>query len=899
MDIATVQENVRTVINEIDRDRFIYQLLLAYGKPKSSITRLEKGSLNLSKAPGEVVWKKHLWFRAIERPSHENPAPAVVKEPVGHYDLHALADQLRKSDQIGKHGLRFVVVTDYSTLLAVDTKTAETLDIAITDLDKHSHFFLPWAGLEKHVSQNESLADIKAAYRMAKLYDQICKDNPQLDAAAAHSLNVFLSRLLFCFFAEDTEIFPTRGMFTNAIASHTKDDGTDLDAYLNKLFEVMNTEIRKGYPAFLEAFPYVNGGLLAEKLAAPTFSRQSRKIIIECGELDWSEINPDIFGSMMQAVVHTDERSETGMHYTSVSNIMKAIEPLFLNDLRETFEEHFDNAKGLEKLRMRLKNIRVFDPACGSGNFLIIAFKELRKLEMEIYQRLRELNPNYQTLFTMPQIQLTQFCGIEIDDFAHEIATLSLWLAEHQMNVKFKQNLGVVVPPLPLKPSGNIVCGNATKLNWNDVCPKVQDSEIYVLGNPPYHGCSNQTPDQKADMDHVFAGHQSYRVLDYVACWYMQGARYIKGSEAKLAFVSTNSICQGQQVELLWPHVFGVGLEIGFAHTSFKWSNNAKYNAGVTVVVIGLRNEEKAKKYLFSESRTQEADNINAYLANARNIIVGKEATPISPLPPMIYGNKTMCADALILNRLDMQKLVNTHPPSKKFIKRLMGTNEFINGLERFCLWIPDDLLREATKIPPIAERIERVRSARLTSNEARRLASRPHQFREFLEFHNSYIAVPEVSSERREYVPIGFLDSDTIITNKMFAIDNPELWVFAVLSSKMHNVWIRAVGGRFEQRISYSAGLCYNTFPLPDLTEKLKESLTTHVVNVLTEREKHPEKTIAELYDPDTMPEGLLQSHKDLDCAVERCYRSKPFSADDERLDYLFKVYEDIKRNV
>lgn len=901
MNIASIETSVVDLLKEITPETFIYQLLAAYGKPKASITRLQKGTLNLSKNPGEVVWKKNLLFRALDashKHSSGNPRPLQVGKATTAWDLHVLIDKLRKSEEVSKHSLRFVITTDWETILAVDTKTAETLDIPISQLHRHVDFFLPWAGLEKHVSQNESLADIKAAYRMAKLYDQICKDNPGLDAHGTHALNVFLSRLLFCFFAEDTEIFPQKGMFTSSIASHTKEDGTDLHEYLNKLFEVMNTEIRNGYPAFMEAFPYVNGGLLAEKLAAPKFSRHSRKIIIECGELDWSEINPDIFGSMMQAVVHTDDRSEAGMHYTSVSNIMKVIEPLFLNQLRDEFEENFDNAKGLERLRSRLSTIKVFDPACGSGNFLIIAFKEMRKLEMEIYQRLRELNPHYQTMFTMPQIQLTQFSGIEIDDFAHEIATLSLWLAEHQMNVKFKQNLGVVVPPLPLKPSGNIVCGNATRLDWNKICTKSEQTELYVLGNPPYRGSSNQTAEQKSDMDHAFVGLQGYKVLDYVSSWYIQGAKYIKSSRAKLAFVSTNSICQGQQVELLWPHIFGLGMEIGFAHTSFKWSNNAKHNAGVTCVVIGLRNTSKEKKYLFSENRSQEAENINAYLANARNVIVHKEPKSISGLPPMIYGNKTMCADALILSREEVEKLVAAQPKTKNWIRKLMGSNDFINGQERFCLWISDDVLPEARAIQIVNERIERVRAARLTSNEARRLASRAHQFREFLEFHNSYIAVPEVSSERRDYVPIGFLDPDTIITNKMFAIDNPDLWVFSVISSRMHNVWIRAVGGRMRTDISYSGGLCYNTFPLPQLTDKLKESLNSHALNLLAEREKHSEKTLGELYDPDKMPRGLMQAHHDLDAAVERCYRSKPFSGDDERLDYLFKVYEEIKRS-
>lgn len=900
MDIATVQENVRGVIQELDRERFIYQLLLAYGKPKASITRLEKGNLNLSKSPGEVVWKKNLWFRGLERDGNGKSGARMVRETsASSYDLHALADQLRKSEQVTKHGLRFVVVTDYSTLLAVDTKTAETLDIKITELDKHSHFFLPWAGLEKHVSQAESLADIKAAYRMAKLYDQICKDNPNLDAAGTHSLNVFLSRLLFCFFAEDTEIFPTKGMFTNAIASHTKEDGSDLDGYLNNLFEVMNTEIRKDYPAFLDAFPYVNGGLLAEKLSAPKLSRHSRKIIIECGELDWSEINPDIFGSMMQAVVHTDQRSETGMHYTSVSNIMKVIEPLFLTALRDEFEENYENSKGLERLRTRLSKIKVFDPACGSGNFLIIAFKELRKLEMEIYQRLRELNVNYQTLFTRPQIQLTQFHGIEIDDFAHEIATLSLWLAEHQMNVKFKQNLGILVPPLPLKPGGHIICGNATKLDWNEVCSAKDQTEVYVLGNPPYVGSTYQSDEQKLDMDRVFHGVKNYKNLDYISCWFMKGAGYVSSNQnARLAFVSTNSICQGEQVELLWPHIFGKGLEISFAHRSFKWQNNAKHNAGVTVVITGLRRPSMDKKMLFGSNSVQVVENIGPYLSAGKNLIVEKESKPISNLPKLTYGNKAVDGGNLILERHDLDQLLGQYPEAAVLVKKLLGSNEFINGTQRWSLWIPDDKLDFAQSIPPIAKRIEAVRKMRLASKDAgaRLLAERAHQFRDFIPIETNCFLVPKVSSERREYIPIGFLHNDSIITDLAFGIYEPEAWVFAMLSSKMHNVWVRAVGGRLEERIRYSSGLCYNTFPFPNISERQKEALATHAFDVLGEREKHAEKTIASLYDPDSMPEKLLKAHQDLDAAVERCYRSRVFGDDEERLQYLFSLYEQMK---
>lgn len=893
MTIALIEDAVHDVFKEFSKETFIYQLLAAYGKPKASITRLQKGTLNLSKLPGEIIWKKNLLFREVAR---AKPVPGIVSEARPNLDLHSVTDQLRKSEEVSKHGLRFVVVTDYETLLAVDTKTFDTLDIPLAELPKHFDFFLPWSGQEKHRTHNESQADIKAAYRMAKLYDEICKDNAGMDTTARHSLNVFLSRILFCFFAEDTEIFPKEGMFTSSIASHTQDDGSDLHEYLDKLFEAMNKPDRSSYPAYIESFPYVNGGLFSDKINAPKFSRHSRKVLIECGELDWSEINPDIFGSMIQAVVHPDKRGETGMHYTSVTNIMKVIEPLFLNDLRQIFDENQDNPKALERLRARLSTIKIFDPACGSGNFLIIAFKELRKLEMEIYQRLRELYPQ-KTLFTFPQIQLTQCCGIEIDDFAHEIAILSLWLAEHQMNVKFKQNLGILVPALPLKASGHIVCGNATRLEWEKVCPKDEKSEIYVLGNPPYLGSSNQDNMQKADMSVAFSGVQNYKNLDYIACWFFKGAEYIQGVKARLAFVSTNSICQGEQVEMLWPHLLGRGLEIAFAHLPFKWTNNAKHNAGVTVAIIGLRNSTTGPKHLFLDRTFKVVENIGPYLAPGKNLIVKKRSKPLSNLPEMTYGSKPVDDGNFFLTADEKAKILASYPLSEKFIKKAIGSSEFIRGFYRWCIWVNDADAKEALAIPPFKDRFDKIKKFRMDSTKEATNDGALYAYRfgepRYAKGHS--ILIPRHSSERREYLPFGFLDNDTVVLDSAQAIYDPETWVLGVISSRMHNVWVRAVAGRIRTDIRYSSVLCYNTFPIVELTPKMQETITTHVFNILTEVEKHPEKSMTDLYDPDLMPSGLLQAHRDLDAAIERCYRSKPFSTDEERLQYLFGLYEEM----
>jgi len=578
MNIEKLEDNIQSLVTNLAKEMFIYDLLLAYGQPKAAITRLRKGDYNLSKSPDEILWKKKLFFK---------------KETVS--DLHSLIDSLKSKPDIIRHHPRFIIVTDFQTLLSVDTKTEDTLDIPITDLAKHYDFFLPWAGMEKSQIQSENPADIKAAERMGRLYDLILEDNPVENEEDRHALNIFLSRLLFCFFAEDTGIF-TDAQFTNAVASHTAQDGSDLQAYLQKFFKVLNLRERSDYPQFLQDFPYVNGGLFAEDCPVPMFSAKSRKIIIECGALNWKAINPDIFGSMMQAVVHNDQRSSMGMHYTSVVNIMKVIEPLFFNDLYAELERAENNKKKLEKLLKRLYCLRIFDPACGSGNFLIIAYKELCKLEIEVFKRLYGKQLKFRFL---SNIRITQFYGIELDDFAHETAKLSLWLAEHQMNLAFKEVFGETRPTLPLQDGGNIVCGNATRLDWEEVCPKDEGYEIYILGNPPYLGQRNQKKEHQDDMDIVFNGLKNYKNLDYISIWFLKASKYITNTNIKFAYVSTNSICQGTQVEMLWPHIFKKNLEIFFAFKNIKWSNNARRNAGVTVSIIGVRTLSKKHKTIF------------------------------------------------------------------------------------------------------------------------------------------------------------------------------------------------------------------------------------------------------------------------------------------------------------
>ncbi|MDM8524361.1 N-6 DNA methylase [Desulfococcaceae bacterium HSG8] len=873
MNIEELEGNIQSLITNLAEKTFIYDLLLAYGQPKASVTRLKKGDYNLSKNPGEILWKKKLFFK---------------KETDS--DLHNLIDRLKSDPAIVRHHPRFIIVTDFQTLLSVDTKTEDTLDIPVTDLPKHYDFFLPWAGMEKSQIQSENPADIKAAERMGRLYDLILEDNPLENEGDRHALNIFLSRLLFCFFAEDTGIFAD-GQFINSLASHTAEDGKDLQAYLQKFFKVLNSRERSDYPQFLQDFPYVNGGLFAEDYPVPMFSAKSGKIIIECGALNWKAINPDIFGSMMQAVVHNDRRSSMGMHYTSVVNIMKVIEPLFLNDLYAELERAGNSKKKLEKLLDRLSHLRIFDPACGSGNFLIIAYKELCKLEIEIFKRLSGKQLRFRFL---SNIRLTQFYGIEIDDFAHETAKLSLWLAEHQMNLAFKEVFGETRPTLPLQDGGNIVCGNATRLDWEEVCPKDEGYEIYILGNPPYLGFSMQSKEQKEDLKLSWGGTTK---LDYISIWFLKAGSYIKAGQSKFAFVSTNSINQGEQVALLWPHIFSKGLEINFGHTSFKWTNNAKGNAGVTCSVIGVAGIKNTKKVLYTDGVRRAVKSISAYLTAGSSNIITKRRDPISSIPFIVLGNMPKDGGHLILSTDEKEALISQHQEAAKFIRKFLGSREFIRGGERWCLWLEDSDVPEASKISEIKKRINDVAAMRLASPKkgTRKFAEQPHRFVEIRHQAENSIIIPRISSERREYIPIGFLDSNVVVSDLAYVIYTPATWLFAVISSRIHMTWVRTVAGRLETRIRYSSALCYNTFPFPEITKSQKNTLEDHVFKVLDEREQHSEKTMAQLYDPDKMPDGLRKAHHEMDIAVEQCYRKRPFENDEERMEYLFKLYEEM----
>lgn len=894
LNLKTIEERVSTLAGQEEySDELLFDLLAAYGRANSSITRLRNGSLNVAEDPTrEYALKNAVYYRNI---STDSPLTSAERET----RLLSAVEELRTHERAVRYTTRFAIASDHQWMAAVDTKTSENRIFPIRELNKHYALFLPWAGMEKAQFAAEKHADTKAAEKMGKLFDALVTANAVSLATDddRHGLNIFFTRLLFCYFAEDTGLFPD-GAFTKAIASQTQEDGSDVAEIITDIFAALDEPTKDHLPAHLQDFPYVNGRLFSADAAyqVPQFDRQSRNLLIELGRLIWKDINPDIFGSMFQAVVQSGSRSELGQHYTSVPNILKTIEPLFLDALKDQFHESYDSVDKLEKLLARIGKIKVFDPACGSGNFLVIAYKELRRLEHAILDRLAALSPKHQTLFSDSVIKIDHFYGIEIDDFATEVAILALWIAKHQMNQEFKEKFGTEPPMIPLRSMGQITCGNACRVDWEGICPHEPEEEVYLIGNPPYLGSSMQSKDQKEDLARAYAGREFSTNQDYISAWFIKGADYICNSKARLAFITTNSVSQGDHVSLLFPTLFGMGLEIGYAYTSFKWSNNAKGNAGVTVAVISLRNIQTESKFLYSDFLRNEVQEINGYLIAGPEIGLGRRSQPLfSGFPSMVRGSQATDGGHLILDQGEYDELLDSAPEARKFIKKYAGASDFIRGDDRYCLWIEDEDVDDASQISPISRRLEAVARMRLESKAAstRDYAQFPNRFRQRAYKPTESIIVPRVSSERREYAPVGYLGPDTVISDAAFAVYDAEPWLFALLTSKMHMVWLKAVGGKMETRYRYSNTIVYNNFPVPHLTGPMKEKLTQAALRILDVREYFCECTLSELYDPDKMPDLLREAHAQNDVLVDTIYRKSGFDSDEERLAGLFKLYE------
>lgn len=893
-------ESALTVFKEKDvvAGEVGYEILKAFGKGEADIRRYRDGKGVLARYDGLLI-KGLFGYKSVSTTT----------------SLTATLEEMKQDPQVVKAAPKIVAVSDGETILAYDMRERESYENPLNRLYCDFAFFYPLCGVERFTNIDESPADVKAAEKLAKLHDELRAYNEFSSRSELHDLNIFIARLLFCFFAEDTGIFEDN-LFTGSVVRYTKEDGSDLADYLGAAFNVMDVRLRnEDTLKIISQFPYVNGGLFAKHIQIPKMGFRSRKIIIECGELDWKNINPDIFGSMIQAVVDPNVRATQGMHYTSVPNIMKVINPLFLDDLqgaynhlRDQYEQkkrQYDIGgltdtlynkdlkvihKDCQKLLGRMSKMKFFDPACGSGNFLIITYKALRMLEMDILRLMRQIIPELD-FFDSSVIQLKQFYGIELLDFPHEVAMLSMWLAEHQMNRKLHDDFGVNTQALPLHNITQIVCGNACRMDWKEVCPHTAEEEVFVFGNPPYLGSRNQDKEQKYDMKAVFR--KDFGSLDYIACWFYKGAKYIENSKAECAFVTTNSICQGLQVALLWKRVLQNGVEVSFAHTSFKWSNNAKHNAAVTVAIVGIT-AHKRPKYLFTDDRVMTVDNITAYLFPGKDIFVESASMPLNKsMPQMNFGNMAADGGQLLFTTSEKDDFVSKEPESEQYFRQIYGSEELINGKDRWCLWLYGHDVSDFEDFPLIKERIDKLRAIREKSSRPQ-LAEIPHLFAQITQpMGVNCIVVPRHSSETREYIPMGYIDKSKLASDACMVVGTDDISIFGILTSRFHMAWVRTVGGKLETRYRYSAQLCYNTFPFPKLTAEKKQALSEAAEEVLLTRADHPEKTLAELYDPEKMPEDLRNAHHVLDDLVESCYPGYPFANDEARLECLFKLYE------
>ncbi|HUL01272.1 MAG TPA: DNA methyltransferase, partial [Nitrospirota bacterium] len=749
---------------------------------------------------------------------------------------------------------------------------------------------------------------IKAAERMGKLHDRL-----RASGYSGHDLEVFLVRLLFCLFAEDTTLFEPRGSFREFIENNTREDGSDLGSQLTMLFQVLDTaesSRQMGLNETFAAFPYVNGRLFEEKLSISVCNSTMRTLLLDCCALDWGRISPAIFGALFQCVMDEEgsaRRRNLGAHYTSEENILKLIRPLFLDDLWAEFRAAKGNHNRLQELHKKLSSLRFFDPACGCGNFLVIAYRELRLLELEILLAARKSSQlQLDSLWREVQINVDQFYGIEIEEFPAQIAQVALWLTDHQMNMIVSEEFGQYFRRLPLTHTATVYCGNALKMDWNTVIPVNQVN--FILGNPPFGGKQYQNDQQKADMSLVFAGVNGAGVLDYVTAWYLKAVQYIRSdrtdvalNKVKIAFVSTNSITQGEQVGVLWAELLRQGVKIHFSHRTFQWSNEARGMAAVHCVIIGFALHDTSIKTIYDypdlkgEPHAYAANNINPYLVDAPDVLLPKRDEPLSNVSHMRYGSKPVDGGYLLLTNEAKAELLEAEPNAKKYIRRFLGADEFLYNIDRWCLWLKDISPAELKAMPAILKRVDAVRSMRLASKKAptRQMAAYPTLFAEDRQPNRDYIIVPEVSSERRQYLPVGFVSKAIISSNLNYTIPDATLFVFGMISSNMHMAWVRAVAGRLESRYRYSSQLIYNTFPWPsDPTEKQRLTIEQAAQAVLDARGAHPEASLADLYDPVAMPPDLRKAHQILDKVVDAAYGRRNFTSDAERVAYLFELY-------
>jgi len=864
----SIESNLKSLQFGENKVEFITSFLRAFEFPESTLSRIKLDNSDDSKI---IKLKKKALF--IHTP---NAALHLELESIKEKGLKSLNE-------------RFIVVFNKSHLLGYDAKTQESVKTSFKQVYQYLEFFLPLLGQEKAIIDKHQSVDIKAAEKLAAIYNEVILHPEFKTSHNKKDLDLTISRLLFCFWIDSLGLMGN-GKVKRILNNHTLEDGSNTQSVLNMLFRTLFEGAPSGSQFEFQEIPQLAIDLFSTKGNTPPFSKKARKLLIELSDVDWSDINPDILGSLIQSVVDPDDNTGLSNHYTSSTNILKVIGPLFLDELYIEFEENKDNVERLTGLANKIQSIKVFDPSCSAGNFLIVSLKELNILCGQIRETIHNLSGNSVSF----EINLAQFYGIEESFFKHQIAKIGLCIESFRSDQDNLSKDGIV----QRIEESNILNANPTQVDWSSMCRSVQPKSVFIVSNPTYRGARKQTPKQKEDVARVFRDYSKTRNLDYSSCWLYLASKYIEANDARCSIVTTNSLTQGEQVELLWPKVFSHQVEICFAHTSFKWRNNSKGNTGVTVIIIGLsKTGAIQEKKLYGNEFLIRTDVISPYLTTGLNLIVKKRSSPLSTIPPMPKGNMPYDGGNLILSKKEKDKLTDEFPNSSKFIKKLLGSKEFIQGLERWCLWITDEFLEEAMSIKPIKERIQNVHEIRSGSTDkaAQRLAERSYQFREINSTTSHSIIVPSVSSERREYIPIGFVDESIIITNLAFAIYDCDPWMFGLLTSKMHNLWIKTVCGSLETRVRYSSRLGYNTFPFPEISEQEKERITMCVFEIIGEREKFPERTMAQLYDPDKMPTALLTSHRTLDKVIDSCYRSAPFTSDQERIDHLFNYYNEL----
>lgn len=817
---------------------------------------------------------------------------------------------------------RYILVSDFEKFRLYDLDTDTTHSFELKNLVDHVHLFGFIAGYRKSTYKEQDPVNIAAAELMGKLHDQL-----KAIGYEGHHLELYLVRLVFLLFADDTNIF-NKGIFYDYIDNKTKEDGSDLAAHLQQLFEVLNTDIPKRLKFLDESlaeFPYVNGKLFAEHLPTAAFNASMRATLLECCGLDWGKISPAIFGSLFQSVMDEKARRNLGAHYTSEQNILKVIGPLFLDALKEELESVKSNLPKLDAFHKKIAGLRFLDPACGCGNFLIIAYRELRLLELEVikeklfrHMKLRaEVAADAQIdVDALLRCQVDRFYGIEYEEFPAQIAQVALWLMDHQMNMLVSNTFGKYYARLPLTRSAVIRHGNALRIDWQELIVPEEGEEgakyDYILGNPPFLGKSMQNAEQKTDMESVFQGVNGAGNLDYVAAWYLKAAKYMHKHNTsslnetqwtKTAFVSTNSISQGEQVAILWDEMFNkYGIKIHFAHRTFNWKNEAKGNAAVHVIVVGYSNFDVSEKRLFQyedikgTAHETSVKNISPYLVESGDIFVASRKKPISNAPAIVYGNKPVDGGHLFLTTQEKRELIAKEPAAKKYIKRIYGSEEYINNIDRWCLWLEDITPSELKQMPEILKRVNGVKSMRLESTKAAtvKLASTPTLFAEIRQPKEDYLIIPLVSSERRKYIPIGLLPKSVIVNNLVSIVPGATKYHLGILASQMHMTWVKFVCGRMKSDFRYSGDIVYNNFPWPlSPTDKQVAAVESAAQGVLDARAQFPEASLADLYDPLTMPPVLVKAHAALDKAVDACYRSAAFPSETKRIEYLFGLYE------